>query len=252
MKTLVARKTSKTWIGVSVAFVALLILLAVTVGTGQWQIRPILSGSMRPGLPVGGVAVTEREPLADLHVRDVVVTHPPGEPNYNLVHRVTEIYSRTGSSAVVQTMGDANNAPDPFKVTIKGPYIYKVGFTVPLGGYPAVALHSVRGRRALLSLTVLMLGIVAARMWLDTRRKRRGAAAADAGSTAGSAGAAGSSGSAADVSGAAGSSGSAADASGAAGSSGKSGSAAARSGSVGAMAGAPTGPELVSASSGER
>jgi len=63
----------------------------VGVASGAWQVRPILSGSMRPGFPVGGVVVTQRVPLDSLHVGDVVVFHIPHDPGATYLrppHRV--------------------------------------------------------------------------------------------------------------------------------------------------------------------
>lgn len=120
--------------------------LAFAVVSGNWQIRPILSGSMEPGFPVGGVAVTQRMPISDLQLRSVIVTHPPGQPHFDLIHRIVQIKSQTADTAVVQTMGDANSAPDPFTVRVYGPWIYRVRFTVPLIGYPALWAHSHSGR----------------------------------------------------------------------------------------------------------
>lgn len=166
------RPDRRRWLFAGLAFGLLLVGLAIAVGSGQWQIRPILSGSMRPGFPLGGVAVTEREPLSALRVRDVVVTHPPGQPKVDLIHRVIEIKSVGPAGAVVQTMGDANAAPDPFTVDIKGPYIYTVRFAVPLVGYPAVALHSMNGRRILLGLAVVLVAVAALRAARDALRRR--------------------------------------------------------------------------------
>jgi signal peptidase I len=164
------RKISAATMAAALLFLCLIGLLAVEVGSGQWQIRPVLSGSMRPGFPVGGLAITEREPFADLAIRSVIVTHPPGAPHFNLIHRIIAIKSRNGDSAVLQTMGDANAAPDPFIVHIEGPWIYQVRFTLPLIGYPAVAIHSPRGRLLLLALGILLLLWAAWR----SRRGRRG------------------------------------------------------------------------------
>lgn len=173
------RRVRVTGTHVTAALLLVLVsLLAGAVLSGNWQIRPVLSGSMRPGFSVGGVVVTEREPLRDLQLRSVIVTHPPGEPHFDLIHRIIQIESQGADSAVVQTMGDDNPAPDPFHVVVRGPWIYVVRFSVPWVGYPALWAHSPRGRQILLGLAVILALFVIARTLLARRaapaHRRRG------------------------------------------------------------------------------
>ncbi len=164
--------------------IGILTLLALAVGSGHWQVRPILSGSMSPGFPVGGVAVTDREPLADLKVNDVIITHPPGEPHFDLIHRVIQIKSLSADSAVVQTKGDANPAADPFVIKVHGPWMYRARFTVPLVGYAAIEVHSPKGRRLLLAIAALLVLFVVGRSLLANRRRGNAAQREDAGEAA--------------------------------------------------------------------
>jgi signal peptidase len=180
------RKPKVNWLSgrravLLLAAVALLGLLGYSVGSGQWQIRPILSGSMRPGFPVGGVAITQREPLADLRVNEVIVTHPPNQPHFDLIHRIIQIKSVTANGAVVQTKGDDNPVADPFTVQVKGPWIYQVRTTVPVLGYAAVAVHSPRGRRILLA--GLLVLTVLARTLLGRRRTAADSSSSDSSSS---------------------------------------------------------------------
>ena len=158
------------------AVVALgLIVVAVGVGTGRWQIRPVLSGSMRPGLPVGGVVVTERVPLSSLQVGDVAVFHPPGARHTTYVHRIVSLQDgREG--VVVRTKGDANLTPDPWTLRLHGRWAYEARFSLPLLGYPAVWIHSPEGRRYLLVAAGVFFALLAASVIVDL--KKRGAARA--------------------------------------------------------------------------
>ena len=125
------------------AYVAVLGLLAVAVAavvTGRYQVRPILSGSMAPGLPVGGIVVTQRVPISDVQVRDVVVFHRPDRSDELITHRIISLTS-SASGPVIQTQGDANTIPDPWKVTMRGDTAYRAAFTVPVIGYAAVWAH---------------------------------------------------------------------------------------------------------------
>jgi signal peptidase I len=135
----------------------------------------VLSGSMRPGLPVGGVVITKRVPITSLKVRDVVVLHRPDKPQELYVHRIVRL-SRVGGAISVRTQGDANNAPDPWRVTLRGATAYRVVYAVPLAGYAAVWVHSPQGRRTFLLLGLLMMLGAAAGVLIA---RRRGAASSD-------------------------------------------------------------------------
>ena len=154
---------------------------AAGVGSGAWQIRPVLSGSMRPGLPVGGVVVTERVPLSELQVRDVAVFHPPSDPSVDYVHRVISL-TRAGRTVVVRTQGDANLYPDPWTLRLTGRWAYVARFSVPLLGYPAVWIHSPGGRADMLLLAGILAAVLAGSLAVDVRRRtqrRAGGVTAD-------------------------------------------------------------------------
>jgi hypothetical protein len=75
------------------AVVVLAILLAVGLGVnslvrGTWTVNPVLSGSMRLGLAVGGAVITERVPVDQLAIRDVIVFRDPNDPSEQIVHRI--------------------------------------------------------------------------------------------------------------------------------------------------------------------
>jgi len=68
------------------AVLVLAVLAAVRVASiafvrGTWMATPILSGSMRPGLAVGGVVISERVRVDSLAVRDVIVFQRPDKPS---------------------------------------------------------------------------------------------------------------------------------------------------------------------------
>ncbi|MGH9293173.1 MAG: signal peptidase I [Acidimicrobiales bacterium] len=139
------------------------VLVGVAVSSGSWQIQPILSGSMQPGFPVGGVVVTQRVPVSSLQVRDVVLFHPPGEHDVTYVHRIISL-EHTSHGVIVRTQGDDNASPDPWSLHLLGSSVYEARFTVPVVGYVAVWGHSPSGRKDILlaaaSLLVLLAGWV--------------------------------------------------------------------------------------------
>jgi signal peptidase len=109
-----------------------------SVLSGGWTVTPILSGSMRPGFPVGGVAISERMPMGRLAVGDVILFQNPYQPSVQVVHRIIQLKVGDAGQHVVKTKGDANPVADPWTVTLHGKDVYVVQFTLPLLGYPAV------------------------------------------------------------------------------------------------------------------
>jgi signal peptidase len=109
-----------------------------SVLSGGWTVTPILSGSMRPGFPVGGVAVAERMPMGRLAVGDVILFQNPYQPSVQMVHRIIQLKAGNSGQPVVKTKGDANPIADPWTVTLHGKDVDVVQFTLPLLGYPAV------------------------------------------------------------------------------------------------------------------
>lgn len=121
------------------------------VASGNWQVRPVLSGSMRPAFPIGGVLITQRVPTSSLRLGDVAVLHPPNNPGITYIHRIIWIKHR-GSQTLVRTKGDANPIADPWTARIEGPVAYEGRYVLPYVGYAAVWIHSPIGRRILLAL----------------------------------------------------------------------------------------------------
>jgi signal peptidase len=153
---------------------ALVVLCVLAVATGRYQVRPVLSGSMEPGLPVGGIVITERVPMADVHVRDVVVFHRPDHPDELVVHRIIAL-NPSADGPIIQTQGDANTIADPWKVTMRGDTAYRAVFTLPVIGYAAVWVHGPTGRLALTVLgVILILGAVAAGVFRRLRTTAKG------------------------------------------------------------------------------
>ena len=159
-----------------VAVLLVAVLAAVGVASlalvrGTWMVTPILSGSMRPGLSVGGVAISERVPVDRLAVRDVIVFQRPDNPSEQVVHRIVQVVG--GSSALPQiiTQGDANTERDPWTLTIRGDYAYRVRWSLPLIGYVVVAFQNHRGF-ALLGAGIVLI-VIALTMVSGSRRRSR-------------------------------------------------------------------------------
>jgi signal peptidase I len=138
------------------------VLIAAGVGTvaltnGSWSVNPVLSGSMRPGVAVGGVVISERVPVSELMVRDVIVFRRPDKPSEQLVHRIIKIAKGSSGQFLINTQGDANTIRDPWTLTIRGKYAYRVRWSLPLIGYVAVAFENNRGVALLAAGLVLII-----------------------------------------------------------------------------------------------
>jgi signal peptidase I len=95
----------------------------------DFHVQTVLSGSMRPTLSPGDLAITQGVPIGSLRVGDVVVFTPPTETQ-QVIHRIA---SREGD--VITTKGDANSVADPWRVTLQGATGYRLVLVVPYLGW---------------------------------------------------------------------------------------------------------------------
>jgi hypothetical protein len=72
---------------------------------------------------------------------------------------------------VIKTQGDANNAQDPWTLTLGGKYAYEARWSLPLLGYVAVAYQNHRGL-VLLGVGVVLLGTAANLIYGPKRRDK--------------------------------------------------------------------------------
>src|SRR5450759_2932686 len=108
---------SSTWSKWPRTSIALLLMLAVLIAAGvgtaalsnsSWSVNPVLSGSMRPGFAVGGAVISERVPVSEMMVRDVIVFRRPDKPSEQMVHRIIKIAKGSSGQFLINTQGDAN------------------------------------------------------------------------------------------------------------------------------------------------
>jgi signal peptidase len=144
---------------------------AVALVHGTWQVNPIVSGSMRPGLPLGGVVISERIPLDQVALRDVIEFKNPYIPTDLMVHRIVSLTKSKSGQLVIKTQGDANTIQDPWTLTLGGKYAYEARWSLPLLGYAAVAYQNHRGL-VLLGVGVVLLGTAASVIYGPKRRDK--------------------------------------------------------------------------------
>jgi len=154
------------------AIIAGFIVMSVAVLSGKWQIRPILSGSMRPGFSIGGVAITQTIPTNQLKVGDVAVFHPPFLKSTTYIHRIISI-KKINNQYIIHTKGDDNPIADPWTLRITSKNAYVARFTIPFIGYAAVWVHSTRGKKILLTIAGILLIIFITSSLLEFEKKKR-------------------------------------------------------------------------------
>jgi signal peptidase I len=135
------------------------------------MVTPILSGSMRPGLSVGGVSISERVPVDRLAVRDVIVFQRPDKPSEQVVHRIVQLVVGSSGQVQINTQGDANAVRDPWGLTKRGDSAYRVRWSLPLIGYDAVAFQNHHGF-ALFGAGIALI-VIAVTMVSGSRRRSR-------------------------------------------------------------------------------
>jgi signal peptidase len=156
----IARVTTALVAGAVVTFVA---AYAALLAAG---FRPVAvySGSMRPTLGVGSLAVDRVVPGASVRVGDVITFDDPYVKGRLVTHRVAEIV-RTKHGLAYRTKGDANAARDPWAIRLDD-QVGRVAFDVPLAGYALYYAHTREIRAALLAVfaVIVLIGLLR-RIW---------------------------------------------------------------------------------------
>ncbi|MCW2603606.1 MAG: peptidase signal peptidase [Pseudonocardiales bacterium] len=113
---------------------------AVRIGVGHVGFSPVLSPSMTPTFGPGDLILTRAEPAAKIEVGQILVLPEPNAPGQRYVHRVMAVTVEDGQP-VVQTKGDANSAPESFKLRVTSDTVPVVVGSVPHAGRLALLLH---------------------------------------------------------------------------------------------------------------
>lgn len=143
----------------SIVLGGVLLLIAIAGGgmaLGLLRFTVIDTGSMRPTLNPGDVAILTSEPTSDLHKGQIVAFHPPGEPRLTVIHRAVSV-EHTKNGVIFQTKGDANNARDQWRAHTKGNVVWHEDFKLPKFGYLAVWSQQRLARFGLLSVIVILI-----------------------------------------------------------------------------------------------
>jgi signal peptidase I len=137
---------------------------------GAWRFTVISTGSMRPTLNPGDVAVLRSESTADLEQGQIVAFHPPGEPQLTVLHRIASLH-RVPNGVIIQTKGDANNTTDQWRAQITAKTVWRETGKAPLVGYLAVWTHQRPVRLSVLFLIVsLVVSMLLGSIWRSAPR----------------------------------------------------------------------------------
>jgi signal peptidase len=155
----IARVTTALVAGAVVAFA---LGYATLLAAG---LRPVVvySGSMRPTLGVGSLAVDRVVPASSVRVGDVITFNDPYVKGRLVTHRIAKIVS-TKHGLAYRTKGDANAARDPWAIQLNDK-VGRVAFDVPVAGYVLWYAHT-REVRALLLIVFGAFVLVAALRWI--------------------------------------------------------------------------------------
>ena len=141
------------------AVVAFVVAYAALLAVG---FKPVVvySGSMRPTLGVGSLAVDRVAPASTVRVGDVITFNDPYVKGRLVTHRVAEIVP-TKHGLAYRTKGDANAARDPWAIRLDH-QVGRMAFDLPVAGYVLYYAHTreVRGGLICIAAALLLLGLL--------------------------------------------------------------------------------------------
>jgi signal peptidase I len=153
----IARVTTALVAGAVVTFVAAYAALLVA----GFKPVAVYSGSMRPTLAVGSLAVDRVVSANRVRVGDVITFDDPYVKGRLITHRVVQIVP-TKHGLAYRTKGDANAQRDPWAIRLDD-QVGRVAFNVPIAGYALWYLHTREVRGGLLAVFAAFLLIGALR-----------------------------------------------------------------------------------------
>ena len=163
-----------SWLLLAAVTIVVLGLAAITIGPRflPYQALVVRSGSMSPTIPTGSIVFYKKIDAAKVKVGDVIVFAKPGQADEKVTHRVFQIGSSSTGPFFV-TKGDANGAPDDWRIPAVGTGWIAAGH-VPVLGYVLADLQSPAGRLLLLIVPAVLLGLITLYELVTERRKGTG------------------------------------------------------------------------------
>ena len=163
------RRSFRTIARVTTALLAGAVVTLVTAYAGLlvagFKPVAVYSGSMRPTLGVGSLAVDRVVPASSVRVGDVITFNDPYVKGRLVTHRVAKIVQAKDGGVAYRTKGDANATRDPWAIKLNDK-VGRVAFHVPLAGYALWYAHTREIRAVLLGAFALFVLIgVLRRIW---------------------------------------------------------------------------------------
>jgi signal peptidase len=155
-------------VAVALCWTALGLVVGTALVTGAPRLLgytslTVLSGSMEPAIDTGDVVVGRPIAVEETRLGDVITFSEPG--THRLVtHRLRRMRVVDGVAQMV-TKGDANNAPERWRIPVDG-RVSRVLYRVPKVGYARSLSGGPLGRLLLLVLPAVLLGVLEVkRIW---------------------------------------------------------------------------------------
>jgi signal peptidase len=137
---------------------AALLVIVMTAGSAflPLKVLPVWGSSMEPTIHLGAAVVLEEVPADRIRTGDVITFRRGNRPTDFVTHRVLRIETDRNGRRSFVTKGDANGAPDRWRVPAVGVGL-RERFSIPKLGYAYGWLHDARGRFVLMAVVVLGL-----------------------------------------------------------------------------------------------
>ena len=153
----------KALTGASIAagVVVLVVILLVSVGPkiAPYETYFVKSGSMEPTFARGDLIVLGKVDASDIHKGDIITFERPDTHGTLVTHRVVGVETVNGVRQF-ETKGDANPAPDAWRVPITGK-AWRYRFRVPKIGYLFSWLSTTVVRIVMLAIPAAILALLA-------------------------------------------------------------------------------------------
>ena len=157
-----------TNLAIAAALELVTIFCAIMVGlvvTGH-HLEQVITGSMQPTIPIGSLVLTERIPVSQLQVGDIMVFPNPDNAKQTIVHRIIWLSHDQQGDVLVKTKGDYNALPDNWTISrAASAEADRVTLVIPGAGTLAAWLQTV----GIWGLVVLVAGAVG---WYGVRKAR--------------------------------------------------------------------------------
>jgi signal peptidase len=118
------------------------LVLAVGPHVFGYRTAVMLTGSMTGTIDRGDIVVSVPRPADDVEVGDILTFRAPVADRHVETHRVIAVRHTDSGQVEVQTQGDANAAPDPWRARISDDTVWETAYVVPKAGHVVQAVRS--------------------------------------------------------------------------------------------------------------